>query len=142
MEQLMEFAGDHYLMTLLWVGLLLALVVSVVQSSFSNVKTLTAQQATLLVNRQDGVFLDIRSVDEYRKAHIQGSVHITADRVRKNELSSLEKHKDAPIVVVCATGLTSKGVATQLQKAGYSQAAVMQGGISAWQSASFPLTKK
>ncbi|MEX1222447.1 MAG: rhodanese-like domain-containing protein [Idiomarina sp.] len=142
MEQLIEFAGDHYLMSLLWVGLLLALVVTLVQSKLSNVKTYTPQQATLLVNRQDGAFLDIRSVEEYKKAHIQGAIHLTAERVKNNDTASLEKFKDAPIVVVCATGLTSKAVATQLQKAGFSQAAVMQGGISAWQSASFPMTKK
>jgi len=142
MEQLLAFAGEHQFMSILWVGLLIALVISFVQSSLSKVATLTPQQATIAVNRKDGVFVDIRSIDEYRKGHIQGAIHLTAERIRKNELAGLEKFKDAPIVVVCATGLTSKGVATQLHKAGFDQAEVMQGGISAWQGASFPLTKK
>jgi len=142
MEQLIEFAGNHYIMSLLWVGLLIALIVGTVQSALSKVETLSAQQATLLVNRQDGVFLDIRSIDEYRKAHIQGAVHLTAEKIRNGDTATLEKYKDAPIVVVCATGLTSKATANQLFKQGFTKVASMQGGISAWQAASFPLTKK
>lgn len=142
MTQILEFASNHPFMSILWVGLLVALVVTSIQSATSPIKSLTPQAATMLVNRQDGVFVDIRSIDEYRKGHITDSVHLTAERIKNNDVASLEKHKDAPIVVVCATGLTSKAAATALHKAGFSQAAIMQGGISAWQGASFPLVKK
>ncbi|KFZ31115.1 hypothetical protein IDSA_06455 [Pseudidiomarina salinarum] len=142
MEQILAFAGDHYLMSILWVVLLIALIVTYAQAATSKVKALPPQQATLLVDRNNGVFVDIRSVDEFRKGHIQGSLNIPAERIRKNDFGALEKYKSAPIVVVCATGMTAKGPATQLNKAGYEQVALLQGGIAAWQSASFPLVKK
>ncbi|MBY6064050.1 rhodanese-like domain-containing protein [Pseudidiomarina sediminum] len=142
MEQLLAFAADHYLMSILWVVLLIAIIVSYVSAATSNVKALSAQEATLAVNRNDGVFVDIRSIDEYRKGHIHGSLHLPSERIRKNDTPALDKYKSAPIVVVCATGMTAKAAAQQLAKAGYENVALLQGGISAWQGASFPLVKK
>ncbi|MBG23635.1 MAG: rhodanese-like domain-containing protein [Idiomarinaceae bacterium] len=142
MDQLLAFAADHYLMSILWVVLLIAIIVSYVSAATSKVKALSAQEATLLVNRNDGVFVDIRSVDEYRKAHIHGAINLPSERIRKNDTAALDKYKAAPIVVVCATGMTAKAAAQQLTKAGYENVALLQGGISAWQGASFPLVKK
>ncbi len=142
MEQILSFAADHLFMSLLWVILLIAIVASYVSAATSSIKSLAPQQATLLVNRNNGVYVDIRSVDEYRKGHIQDAVHVPADAIRKNELSALEKYKSAPIVVVCATGMTAKGSASALTKAGFENVAILQGGLSAWQGASFPLVKK
>ncbi|RUO63035.1 rhodanese-like domain-containing protein [Pseudidiomarina insulisalsae] len=142
MEQLLAFAADHYLMSILWVVLLIAIIVSYLSAATSKVKALTAQEATLLVNRNDGVFVDIRSVDEFRKGHIHGAIHLPAERIRKNDTAALDKYKSVPIVVVCATGMTAKAAAQQLTKAGYENVALLQGGISAWQGASFPLVKK
>ncbi|WP_241969887.1 rhodanese-like domain-containing protein [Pseudidiomarina taiwanensis] len=129
-------------MSILWVVLLIALIVTSLQSATSGVKQLTPQQATFAVNREDGVFVDIRSQDQFRKGHIADSLNITAERIRKNDLQALEKHKSAPIVLVCNTGMTAKGVAGQLSKAGFEQVSVLQGGVNAWQGASFPLVKK
>ncbi|KFZ27949.1 hypothetical protein IDAT_11795 [Pseudidiomarina atlantica] len=142
MEQILTFAAEHYLMSILWVVLLVALIITTLQAATSKVKALPPQQATLLVDRNNGVFVDIRSVDEYRKGHVQGSINFPAERIRKNDTAALDKYKSAPIVVVCATGMTAKAAANQLFKAGYENVAVLQGGISAWQGASFPLVKK
>lgn len=142
MEQILAFAANHYLMSLLWLGLLIAIIVTTVQAKLSPVQLMAPQQATLWVDRNEGTFVDIRSIDEYRKGHIQGAMHLTAERIRKNETAALEKFQNAPIVVVCATGMTAKAAASQLSKAGFSQVAVLQGGIAAWQGASFPLVKK
>lgn len=142
MEQVLAFAGNHPFMSILWVVLLVALVVTSLQSATSKTTVLTPQQATITVNRNNGVFVDIRSADKYRSGHITDSIHLTAERIQKNDLKPLEKHKSDPIVLVCNSGMTAKGVATQLIKAGYEQVSVLQGGITAWQGASFPLVKK
>ncbi|CAB0150672.1 Thiosulfate sulfurtransferase GlpE [Pseudidiomarina piscicola] len=142
MEQILAFAADHYLMSILWVVLLIAIIVTYAQAATSKVKALSPQQATLLVNRNDGVFVDTRSIDEFRKGHIHGAINLPAERIRKNDTAALEKYKSAPIVVVCATGMTAKSMAQQLTKAGYENVALLQGGISAWQGASFPLVNK
>ena len=141
-EQLVQFLTNHPLMSALWAGLLLALIYTTVSAMLSPVKTITPQQATLLVNRQDGIFVDTRSAEEFRKGHIIDSEHVTAAQIRDGEIGSLEKHKGVPIVVVCATGLSAKAAATQLYKAGFKQASVLQGGITGWKNASLPLTQK
>jgi rhodanese-related sulfurtransferase len=142
MEQILAFAADHFFMSILWVVLLLAIIVTTIQATLSPVQLLPPQQATLAVDRNNGVFVDIRSIDEFRKGHISGALNITAERIRKNDTNALEKYKSAPIVVVCATGMTAKASATALSKAGFEKVVVLQGGISAWQGASFPLVKK
>ena len=63
-------------------------------------------------------------------------------KFKNNDLTSIEKHKDSPIIVVCNTGLTSKQACQMLQKAGFSNIHNLQGGITEWRNANLPLTKK
>ena len=44
MDQLLAFAADHYLMSILWVVLLIAIIVSYVSAATSKVKALSAQE--------------------------------------------------------------------------------------------------
>ena len=50
--------------------LLVALIITYVRSAMSPIKSLQPQEATVWVNRGDGIFVDIRNQDEFKKAHI------------------------------------------------------------------------
>jgi len=43
--------------------------------------------------------------------------------------------------VVCAMGMTAKRTASQLMKAGFTQASVLKGGMNAWQGTNLPVAK-
>lgn len=139
MQEIIEFASRNAFMSGLWVVLLIALIVTVLRAKSSPVKDLSSQQATVWVNRGNGLFIDIRNQDEFRKAHIHGAKSVPATQIKQNQLSAIEKYKDAPIVVVCATGTTARSAATQLKQQGFEQVAILAGGMNSWRNDKLPV---
>ena len=82
------------------------------------------------VNDVDPILLDCRETWERRQARIPDSLHIPMNDIpsRINELAT-----DTPIVVVCAHGSRSYGVAGYLIQHGY-QAVSLRGGVTAWRA--------
>jgi rhodanese-related sulfurtransferase len=141
MDQMVEFVTNHYILSGLFAALFAALIYTTVASLFSSLKELSTHEATLLMNKEDAYILDIRPAAEFKKGHILGSKQIKSELVTKGDFSTLEKHKDKPIIVVCAMGMTSKRTASQMLKAGFEHVVTLKGGINAWQGASLPITK-
>jgi len=142
MEQLMAFAGNHPLLSLAWVGIFIALIVVSVLVAMSPLKKISPQALTFLVNREEGVVVDIRAANEFKKSHILDAVNFSMEKANKNDFTSLENHKDKPIIVVCAAGMTATKVANQLLKAGFKQVNLLKGGMNAWVGAGLPIAKK
>jgi rhodanese-related sulfurtransferase len=109
--------------------------------SDGGVENLTPSQATLLMNREDALVLDVRETGEWSSGHITGARHITLAQLEKR-MSEIEKFKDRPIIVVCATGNRSSSACGQLKKGGFEKVFSLGGGISGWSEANLPLTKK
>jgi len=101
----------------------------------------TPAEATLLMNREDALVLDVRETGEWSSGHIAGARHITLAQLDKR-MSEIEKFKDRPIIVCCASGNRSSSACGQLKKSGFEKVFSLGGGISAWLEASLPLTKK
>ena len=142
MQEYIDFLSAHPVLSLVWVGLFVALIVSFVQGQFSAIKKVSHQEATQLINRSDARVVDIRSQDEFNKGHIIDAIHVPLSQLKNNQLGSLEKHKDVPIIVVCNTGMTAGQACQMLHKAGFAQVNSLQGGIAEWRSANLPLTQK
>ncbi len=93
-----------------------------------NVDELLAQRAN--GNAADLLLLDCREPWEWRQVRIPGSLHIPMNETpfRLHELD-----KDRAIIVVCAHGNRSYGVAGYLIQNGF-RASSLRGGIVAWQA--------
>ncbi len=102
---------------------------------------LTPAEATLLMNREDALVLDVRETGEWGTGHITGARHITLAQLEKR-LSELDKFKEKPIIVVCATGNRSSSACGQLKKHGFAKVFSLGGGVSSWRDANLPLTTK
>jgi rhodanese-related sulfurtransferase len=102
---------------------------------------LSPAEATLLMNREDALVLDVRETGEWGSGHITGARHITLGQLDKR-LSELDKFKEKPIIVVCASGNRSSAACGQLKKQGFDKVYSLGGGISAWREANLPLTTK
>ncbi|MGB0858876.1 rhodanese-like domain-containing protein [Pseudoalteromonas spongiae] len=140
MAQFVEFVTNNLILCLIWVGLLGAIVLGWFKSRFSAVKQVNPQQLTHLVNRENGLVVDIRALKDFNQGHIAGSVHLAAEKAKQGEFVGLEKSKNDPIILVCVSGMTAQSIANGLVKAGYEQVNVLSGGITAWQNANLPLT--
>jgi len=82
--------------------------------------------------------LDVRTPEEYAKGHIQGAklipVQVLADRLA-------EVPKDKQVYVYCHSGRRSANAAKLLAAKGFTRIENMQGGITAWKEAGFPVVK-
>jgi rhodanese-related sulfurtransferase len=141
MQQLIEFAGNNFLLSGIWVALVVMLVYSFVNSAFSPVKEVNTHEATLMMNKEDAVVLDIRDAKAFNAGHILGARQLKPDALRNKQFAPLEKNRDKPIIVVCDLGNTSRKTALDLFKEGFAKASILKGGMNAWQSAGLPVSK-
>tara|TARA_X000001388_G_scaffold25678_1_gene17918 strand:- start:78 stop:503 length:426 start_codon:yes stop_codon:yes gene_type:complete len=141
MDQVIEFAGNNIVLAGVWVALVAMLIFSYVSSLTSSIKEVSTHDATLMINKEDAVVLDIRAQKEFKAGHILGARQIKPDALREKNFNTLENSKDKPIIVVCAMGNQARGTANAMSKAGFSKVSVLKGGMNAWQSASLPISK-
>jgi NADPH-dependent 2,4-dienoyl-CoA reductase/sulfur reductase-like enzyme/rhodanese-related sulfurtransferase len=88
-----------------------------------------AQVLELLDKGDDLTLLDVRSPAELEMMRIEGSVHIPLGALRKR-LTELDKNK--PIIAFCKVSLRGYEAALILNKAGFRDVKVMDGGILMW----------
>lgn len=142
MQEYIDFLSNNAMLSLGWVAIAGMLIYSMVKDKISGVKTITPQEATLLINKQDAIVVDIRSNDEFKKGHIVNSKNITLSQIEKGSFSAIENNKQTPIIVVCESGTRSSGAAAKLVKAEFTQVTNLFSGIDGWKSANLPTTKK
>jgi len=102
---------------------------------------ISVADATLKLNREDAVIVDVRETHEWDRGHIPNARHIALGQIGKR-IHELEKFKSRPIIVVCASGNRSSSACGALKRAGFEQVFNLAGGIGAWTDASLPVTTK
>jgi len=142
MEQFITFASNNGMLSAVWVALVVMIIVTTIKINMSPVKQISSQDLTFLMNREQGVALDIRSEKDFNSGHILDAVSLSNEKITKNGFVSLEKHKDNPIIVVCSAGISAVKIANDLYKAGFARVSVLKGGMGAWTGAGLPVTKK
>jgi predicted sulfurtransferase len=80
MDRLFEFVGNHIELTGLFVALLAALWFS---EKLRSGKAVSPQAATLMMNKDEAVIIDIREKKEYSEGRITGSIHIPYDSLKE-----------------------------------------------------------
>jgi rhodanese-related sulfurtransferase len=97
-------------------------------------------EATQLINRQDALVVDVREQAEYAQAHILNSRGLPLSQL-ETRAGDIEKFKDKPVIVYCATGNRSSVAAAALRKRGFTNVVNLSGGFAAWQQAGLPVQK-
>ena len=98
-------------------------------------------QATQLMNRDDAVVVDLRSVADYAKGHILGARNIPLAELERRA-GELDKFKAKPVIVHCDHGNRSGVGVGLLRKNGFANVSNLTGGYAAWQQAGLPVEKK
>jgi len=137
-NQYIEFVGNHSLLFVAFFAVLILLIVIELRARFSGMKSIGATQATLLSNRSDALFLDVREDADFRAGHIPEAVHIPLKHL-SDRAGELDKYKARPVIAYCRSGNQSSAVGGILKKRGFENLYNLQGGITAWQSANLPL---
>jgi rhodanese-related sulfurtransferase len=77
------------------------------------------------------VLVDVRQPSEWNAGHAPGSLHIPLDELLTDPM---QLRMDRPIFVLCRSGRRSATAAQRLQATGH-DAAVVTGGLQAWEAA-------
>lgn len=133
---------DFIQQNMMWVALAAVsggmLIVQMIRGGGDNIGV---ADATLKLNREDALVLDVRETHEWDRGHIPNSRHIALGQLGKR-LHEVEKFKSRPIIVVCASGNRSSSACGTLKRAGFEQVFNLAGGIGAWSEANLPVTTK
>lgn len=137
MAKLIEFIIHHWQWVLAFLATAIALII--VEARRAG-KTVSSAQAVRLINQHDAVVLDIRDRPEFSQGHITGAINVPFNQI-KEQLDTLKKYKDKPIILVCKMGQHSGMVGKQLHQAGFDQVCRLFSGMSGWQADGLPIIK-
>lgn len=141
MERIPDFVGNHLFLVSLFVAILVMLLWNLFGAAMTGVEEVGHGDATRLVNREGAVVVDVRSADEFAGGHILDSLNLPLAELEARR-TELDRFKDRPIVAVCGTGPVAGRAARLLRGAGFTRVVALRGGITAWQGAHLPLTRK
>jgi rhodanese-related sulfurtransferase len=105
-----------------------------------NKQLLSVHTAVQWVNQRNAQIVDIRTADEYKTGHIAQSKHLSLADL-DNGIKQLKLDSNKPVILVCLSGSRANTASGKFKKAGFTEVACMDGGISAWNQAGLPLVK-
>jgi rhodanese-related sulfurtransferase len=108
---------------------------------FGGGPSISAAQATQLINREDALVVDVRDPGEYGVGHILGAKNVPLSRIDAVGSEIAPKRKEKPLIVYCDDGNRSGKAAAALRSQGFAKAVSLTGGFSAWRQAGLPVEK-
>ena len=133
----MQFLLDNSLLIIVIVITVIALALPVINTR-RYAPMVSPKRLTEIVNKENGVVIDVRKADDYRRTRIAASRNIPADQIQ-NRLGELDKSR--PVVLVDRTGGLSKTVAQLLRGVGFEKVYILENGLFAWQKEGMPLDR-
>ena len=140
MQQLIEFAGNHALMSGGFVAVLLLLIWSEISRHMRGFSELVPAQAIPLINDTNTVVVDVSASADFHKGHIVGARNILPSRFKDPD-AEIQKLAGKNVLVACKTGQTAQAAAAALVQIGAAQVAVLKGGMTQWSSDNYPVTR-
>lgn len=137
MDHLLQFVLNH---PELVIPFLVLLTLLIMLESRRGGKTVSSQQLTNLVNKEEAVVVDVRDSKEFREGHITESRNIPFSSLKEN-LTQLDKYKEKPVILVCKMGQHAGAAGKILSTSGFKDVRRLSGGITTWKSDGLPLVK-
>lgn len=103
-QQIQQFVASHTIMVVAWVALFVAVIINIYKGITSKISVIDNTKATLLINKEDAVVIDVRSDDEFKHGHIIESVHLLPSDIKANKIQAIEKYKDRAVIIADNNG--------------------------------------
>ena len=135
MDQLIEFFGNHLILSLAFF-IVLFMIFSLELGALTNkFKPVTYSELTNLINKDKITLVDLRDEKDYTNGHIIDSLNLTIESIEKNKFN-----KQQPIITYSDNDKDSIKAAQEYVKQGYQMVYYLQGGIQSWVENNMPLT--
>ncbi len=132
-----EFLSQQWILVIALLG---SIVLLLLHESRKSGPALSPQQAINLVNKDGGVFVDLRDAADFRQGHITDALNIPTAKIDER-IAELEKYRSSPIVLVCKMGQHAGAVGKKLRAQGFDSVYKMGGGMMEWGNLQLPTTK-
>jgi rhodanese-related sulfurtransferase len=105
----------------------------------NEIKVITVEEMNTHLQYGDVQVVDLQPEVEYNKSHLVNAANIIYDKDFRENLEKLDKTK--PIAIYCTTGTVSPEAAKILQKAGFKNIYILDGGIKKWMAEKHEISK-
>ena len=136
----MEFLIHNWYLFAALAVIVFLLVIGPLTQHLHGIKTVNAAQTVQLLNREEGVIVDVCELKEYQTGHIPKAINLPLSSF-KDRMREMEKSKNSPIIVTCRTGNRSMKAAVMLRKHGFPNVYTLSGGQFAWEKDNLPVEK-
>ena len=141
LTQISEFAANNPYLVIAFVALLALTLFNEMKIATQRFASLSPAAAVQLMNSEDVVVLDVREASETMGGKIAKAIQIPVSAVAKR-VSELDKHKSKTLLVYDKNGARAGVACKELSKNGFEKVYSLNGGLSAWQDAHMPISKK
>ncbi len=108
-------------------------VINVVELRQANYSELSADEAWELINDNPPFLLDVRTKNEFNRGNLKDAALIPLQEIQRR-LPELERYKNQPILIYCATGNRSTTASKILLDKGFKNVMNLRMGIMGWAS--------
>lgn len=137
-----SFVQKHTLLSVAWIAIFVMTIYTFFKAATEKFKTIQYPEAIRLINNENAVVIDLRTLDEFQRGHIIESINLLPSDIKNANLGKIEQHKEKPLILVDANGVSAPASAALLTKQGFAQVYVLKEGIAAWMGANLPIVKK
>jgi rhodanese-related sulfurtransferase len=137
LDQLFEFAGNHYILVSLFLVLVVAFIINEGKQGGA---AISPSSLVTLVNREGAVIVDVRDSKEFSNGHIAGAVNIPATSI-DSRVGDLLAYKEKPVVLVCKIGQHAGAAGRKLKAQGFENVRRLSGGMAEWTASNLPVVK-
>lgn len=137
------FFMRHYMMCGAWIVVVGMLIYVQFKLMSANIKKCNSSVAIMMVNHDEGAFIDLRSTELFQKGHITNSINISLSEIKDGKLNRIERFKERTLILVGKDKFDSDcfNAGKALKKEGY-KVLILEGGIMEWINANLPVAFK
>ncbi|ANZ22301.1 hypothetical protein ATN01_00255 [Buchnera aphidicola (Diuraphis noxia)] len=139
MKEVIFFCNQHFILISLWFFfLILSLLLIIKINSFKD-KIINNIQAIKLINKNNGIVVDTRSIEVFKKGHIVNSINIPLNQILSGNLKKIEDYKSFPVILILSEMNECKNCMAEFLKNGFNRIYVLKNGIYYWSLDHLPL---
>ena len=141
-KRIIIFMSEFMLANIPWVALAVFSATGLIWTLIRDgAKLIDHADAVLLIKRDKGIFVDMRTAADFAGGRIAQARNIPAAEL-KNRAAEIDRYREKPVILVCQNGIQSRRQTRDLSDLGFLHVRAMRGGMSAWMEAQLPVFKK
>jgi len=123
---------------MLFLGVTLFSSINLVCGKYTSIDVATANDMITGGSYTNLTILDVRTQSEYNEGHLENAVLIPLSEL-ESRIDEILPYRDTEIIVYCKVGGRSAEASSILDSYNFTKVFNVQGGITAWESAGYPI---